>query len=130
MQIYNDNIERDTLENENFRKVIFTGKNSQLVLMSILPGEEIGEEVHNVDQFFRFESGSGKAIVDGKEYLVEDGSAVLVPAGLKHNIVNTGSDPLKLYTVYAPANHIDGRIHATKADAVADEEDEDFGHSR
>jgi len=130
MSIYAENIEHETLGNDNFRKVIFTGNNSQLVLMSLLPGEEIGAEVHNVDQFFRFEAGDGKAVVDGKEYSVRDGSAILVPSGLKHNIINTGSKPLKLYTVYAPANHIDGRIHATKADAMADQEDEDFGHSR
>ena len=124
-----DNIEKLTLENTFFRKVIFTAAHSQLVLMSLLPGEDIGMEVHHVDQFFRFEAGSGKSIVDGVEYPVTDGTALLVPAGAEHNIVNTGSESLKLYTVYAPANHIDGRIHKTKADAVADVEDEKFGEN-
>jgi mannose-6-phosphate isomerase-like protein (cupin superfamily) len=95
--------------------------------MSLLPGEDIGAEVHHVDQFFRFEAGEGKAVIDGREYPVGNGIAVLVPAGSEHNIINTGSESLKLYTVYAPANHIDGRVHHTKADAVADTEDEEAG---
>lgn len=125
---YFENIEEATLENNNFRKVAFTGPHSQVVLMSLLPGEDIGNEVHHVDQFFRIEGGEGKAIVDGEEFGVSDGSAVLVPEGLEHNFINTGDTPLKLYTIYSPVNHIDGRVHATKADALADTEDEEFGH--
>ncbi|MFA6295163.1 MAG: cupin domain-containing protein [Candidatus Paceibacterota bacterium] len=122
------NIEQLTLDNSCFRQVLYTAPHSQLVLMSLLPGEEIGAEVHHkVDQFFRFERGQGKVVVDGKEYPVTDGSALLVPAGLEHNIINTGSESLKLYTVYSPANHIDGRVHETKADAIADDADEKFG---
>jgi len=127
MKPYHSNIEKLTLENTDFRRVLYTAPHSQLVLMSILPGEDIGTEVHHVDQFFRFEAGEGKSIIDGQEFLVKDGDVVLVPAGAKHNFINTGTVPLKLYTVYAPANHIDGRIHHTKADAVADVEDEKFG---
>jgi mannose-6-phosphate isomerase-like protein (cupin superfamily) len=124
---YCENIEKLTLENAYFRQVLYTAEHSQIVLMSLLPGEDIGAEVHHVDQFFRFERGEGKAIIDGKEYALKDGTALLVPAGANHNILNTGTMPMKLYTVYAPANHIDGRIHKTKADAMADEEDEKFG---
>jgi mannose-6-phosphate isomerase-like protein (cupin superfamily) len=120
-------IEKLTLENTYFRQVLYTAEHSQIVLMSLLPGEDIGAEVHHVDQFFRFERGEGKAIIDGKEYALKDGTALLVPAGANHNILNTGMTPMKLYTVYAPANHIDGRIHKTKADAQADTEDEKFG---
>jgi mannose-6-phosphate isomerase-like protein (cupin superfamily) len=122
-----DAIEKHTLENEDFRRVLYTAKHSQIVLMSLSPGEDIGEEVHHVDQFLRFEAGEGMSIIDGKEYHVSDGSAVLVPAGARHNIVNTGHESLKLYTLYAPPNHIDGRVHHTKADAEADVEDEEFG---
>jgi mannose-6-phosphate isomerase-like protein (cupin superfamily) len=129
MKIYNSNIESDTINNTNFRKVVATGTYSQVVLMSLLPGEDIGMEIHeHVDQFFRFEKGQGKVVVDSKELEVSDGSAILVPAGSNHNVINTGSNPLKFYTIYSPANHIDGRIHATKADAIADMEDEEFGH--
>ena len=120
-------IEKLTMENAYFRQVLYTAEHSQIVLMSLLPGEDIGAEVHHVDQFFRFERGEGKAIIDGKEYALKDGTALLVPAGANHNILNTGTTPMKLYTVYAPANHIDGRIHKTKADAQADTEDEKFG---
>lgn len=96
--------------------------------MSLLPGEEIGVETHQkVDQFFRFEKGEGKAIVNGVEYKVEDGTVLLVPSGLEHNIINTGNEALKLYTLYSPANHIDGRIHKTKDEAFQDIEDEKFG---
>lgn len=119
---YITNIEKDTLENENFRKVLYTAKNSQLVLMSLLPGEEIGEEVHELDQFLRIESGTGQAILDGETEDIEDGSAIVVPQGTKHNIINTGDEPMKLYTVYSPPNHMDGTIHKTKADAEANEE--------
>ena len=124
---YCENIEKLTLENTDFRRVLYTAQHCQLVLMSLLPGEDIGAEVHHVDQFFRFEAGEGRAIVDGQEYLIRDGTALLVPAGANHNILNTGSKPMKLYTVYAPANHIDGRIHKTKSEAIIDAEDEKFG---
>ena len=124
---FTENIEQLTVENEYFRQVLYTGQHSQVVLMSIEPGDDIGEEIHHVDQFLRFEKGEGKSIIDGVEYSVTDGSAVLVPAGARHNILNTGTGALKLYTVYAPPNHIDGRVHHTKADAVADIEDEEFG---
>jgi mannose-6-phosphate isomerase-like protein (cupin superfamily) len=114
-------IEKDTLANENFRQVLYTGKHSQLVLMSLLPNEEIGMEVHpDNDQFFRFEQGAGKVIIDGNEYEVTDGDAIIVPAGANHNVINTSStDSLKLYTIYSPAHHQDGIIRATKAEAEA-----------
>lgn len=117
-----ENIEKSTLENENFRKVLYTGKHSQLVLMCLAPNEEIGMEVHqDNDQFFRFEKGQGKVIIDGNEYEVKDGSAVVVPAGAEHNIINTSAtDRLSLYTIYSPAHHKDGVIRATKAEAEAD----------
>lgn len=117
------NIEQATLENDNFRKVLYTSKHSQLVLMSLKPGEEIGMEVHpDNDQFFRFESGQGKVVIDGNEYMVQDGSAVVVPAGAQHNVVNASdSDDLKLYTIYSPAHHKDGIVRATKAEAEANE---------
>lgn len=117
-------IEKDTLENSNFRKVLFTGKFSQLVVMSLKAGEEIGSEVHNnIDQFFRFEGGVGKVVIDGKDYEVKDGDAVIVPAGAEHNVVNTGSEDLKLYTIYSPAEHPEGTVHATHAEAMAAEEE-------
>ncbi len=123
MKGYIANIEKLTLENTTFRKVLYTGKHSQLVLMSLKPNEEIGEEVHHLDQFIRCESGEGKAILDGAEHALSDGFAVLVPAGAKHNIINTSStSDLKLYTLYAPAEHKDGTVHQTKADALALEE--------
>ncbi len=129
MTHYLANIEEETLGNDDFRKVIFTGANSQLVLMSLATGEEIGEEVHkNVDQFFRIEDGLGKVVIDGEEYPVWSDFAFVIPAGTKHNVINTGDTPLKLYTLYSPANHIDGRVHKTKAEALADVEDEKFGH--
>ncbi|HOK20975.1 MAG TPA: cupin domain-containing protein [Candidatus Paceibacterota bacterium] len=112
-------IEKDTLENENFRKVLYTAQHCQLVLMSLQPNEEIGMEVHpDNDQFFRFEKGTGKVIIDGNEYNVTDGDAIIVPAGAEHNVINTSSDePLKLYTIYAPPHHQDGVVRATKAEA-------------
>lgn len=123
MKGYIDNIEQRTTENTNFRQVLYTGKHSQLVLMAIGAGEDIGMEMHSdVDQFFRFEEGDGKVIIDGVEHSVTNGTAVIVPAGAQHNVINTGSSPLKLYTVYSPANHKDGTVHATKADALADNE--------
>ena len=120
---YHVNIEDLTLQNNNFRQVLFTGQHSQLVLMSLLPGEDIGMEVHaHVDQFFRFESGEGKVIIDGEEFVVGDGMAVIVPAGSEHNIINTSATAaLKLYTLYSPANHPDGTIHKTRAEAMAAE---------
>ncbi|MFA6339152.1 MAG: cupin domain-containing protein [Candidatus Paceibacterota bacterium] len=122
MKGYVENIEKLSLENENFRKVLYTAKNSQLVLMSLKPNEDIGEEVHQLDQFLRCESGEGKAVLNGVEHIISDGFAVVVPAGTRHNIINTSSDkPMKLYTLYSPPNHRDGVIHQTKADAEADE---------
>ena len=117
------NIERDTLENENYRKVLYTSEYSQLVLMSLKPGEEIGMEVHpDNDQFFRIEKGQGKCIIDGNEYDLEDGVAIVVPAGSQHNVINVSdSDELKLYTIYSPAHHKDGIVRATKAEAEAQE---------
>lgn len=114
-------IEQKTIANTNFRQVLYTGKYMQLVLMSLKPGEDIGEEVHaTVDQFFRIESGEAKFVIDGEEHLAKDGDVVIVPAGSLHNVINTSADKeLKLYTIYAPANHPDGTIHATKADALA-----------
>jgi mannose-6-phosphate isomerase-like protein (cupin superfamily) len=124
MKGYIANIEDVTKENENFRKVLYTGKNSQLVVMSIRPGEEIGEEVHELDQFIRVEDGKGKVILDEVEHEIEDDWAVVIPAGAKHNVVNTGEEPLKLYTIYSPPEHIDQKIHITKEDALSDKEDE------
>lgn len=123
MKGYVANIEKDTLENSNFRKVLYTSKHSQLVLMSLKPKEDIGMEIHNDnDQFFRFESGHGKCIIDGNEYEVSDGFAVVVPAGAEHNIINTSdTEELKMYTIYSPAHHKDGIIRVTKEDAVANE---------
>lgn len=122
MKGFHSNIEQDTLANENFRKVLYTGKHSQLVLMSLAPSEEIGMEVHtDNDQFFRIEKGEGKCIIDGNEYAISDGSAIVVPAGAEHNVINTsGSEALKLYTIYSPAHHKDGIVRATKAEAEAD----------
>ena len=125
MKGYKSNIEELTLNNENFRQVVYTAPYSQLVLMNLKPGEEIGEEVHGGDQFFRFESGAGQVVLNGAEQAVRDGNAVVVPAGLKHNVVNTGSEPLKLYTIYSLPHHKDGTIHATKEAALADHEEFD-----
>ncbi|MFA5736721.1 MAG: cupin domain-containing protein [Candidatus Paceibacterota bacterium] len=120
---FNSNIESATRDNRNFRQVLYTGKHSQLVLMSLETGEEIGEEVHDkIDQFFRFEEGRGKVIIDSREYDVRDGSAVIVPAGAKHNVINTGSGDLKLYTIYSPAEHRDGVTKRTKEEAMEKEE--------
>ncbi|HAZ29769.1 TPA: cupin domain-containing protein [candidate division WWE3 bacterium] len=120
MQGYHANIEDLTLANEFFRKVLFTGPNSQLVLMALQPGEEIGREVHqDHDQFFRFEQGAGKVEVDGSKFQVSDGLAVVVPAGAWHNVINTGKQILKLYTIYSPPEHKDGTVHKTKAEALA-----------
>jgi len=123
MKGYTTNIEKDTLENNNFRKVLYTGKHSQLVLMSLAPKEEIGMEVHEEnDQFFRFEKGQGKCIIDGNEYELGDGVAIVVPAGAQHNIINTSdTEELKLYTIYSPAHHKDGIVRATKEEAEGNE---------
>lgn len=122
MKGYNANIEKDAIENTNFRKVLYTGKHSQLVLMSLKPNEEIGMEVHtDNDQFFRFEKGQGKCIINGNEYELKDGSVIVVPAGAEHNVINTsGTEDLKLYTIYSPAHHKDGVVRATKAEAEVD----------
>ena len=127
MKGFVSNIEKDTLENDNFRKVVYTSKHSQLVLMKLSPSEEIGMEVHpDNDQFFRFEKGQGKCIIDGNEYDVKDGTAVVVPAGSQHNVINVSTtDDLKLYTIYSPAHHKDGIVRATKAEAEANEEEFD-----
>jgi mannose-6-phosphate isomerase-like protein (cupin superfamily) len=121
MKGFNANIEKETLENNNFRKVLYTGKHSQLVLMSLKPQEEIGMEVHpDNDQFFRFEKGEGKCIIDGHEYALADGSAIVVPAGAEHNIINVSATAdLKLYTIYSPAHHKDGIVRATKEEATS-----------
>jgi len=126
--VYVGNIEEVTEQNSNFRKVVFTGHHLQLVAMSLKPGEDIGEEVHpKVDQFFRIEKGEGKVIMDGQEQMFTEGFAIVVPSGTYHNIVNTSStEDLKLYTIYTPANHIDGIVHVTKEDALNDKEDEAF----
>jgi mannose-6-phosphate isomerase-like protein (cupin superfamily) len=117
------NIEKMSIENDNFRKVLYTAKNCQLVLMSLAPGEDIGEEIHELDQFLRVESGNGKAVLDDVEHAIGDGSAIVVPAGTKHNIMNTSPDsPMKLYTLYAPPEHMDGVVRRTKAEAMANEE--------
>ena len=122
---YVGKIEELTLQNDYFRQVIFTAPHSQLVLMSLNPNEEIGEETHvNVDQFFRIEQGEGKVVLNGEEHIFSDGFAIVVPAGTRHNVINTSSDKkLKLYTIYSPANHKDGTIHKTKEEAMADEND-------
>lgn len=125
MKGYVANIEDATKENENFRKVLYTAKHSQLVVMSIPPKEEIGMEVHELDQFIRIEEGKGKAILDGVEHEIKDDFAIVIPAGTQHNVVNTSeTEPLKLYTIYSPPEHRDGVVHATKADAMADKTDE------
>ena len=116
------NIEDIAVKNKDFRQVLYTAKNSQLVIMALKPKEEIGMEVHKLDQFFRVEEGSGEAVLDGVRTLISAGFAVLVPAGTNHNIINTGSVPLKLYTLYAPPNHRDGVVHHTRAEAEADNE--------
>ncbi|MFA6427411.1 MAG: cupin domain-containing protein [Candidatus Magasanikbacteria bacterium] len=127
MKGYKQNIENATLSNNNFRHVLYTGKHSQLVVMSLKPLEEIGMEVHaENDQFFRFEQGDGKVIIDGNEYAVSDGDAVIVPAGAEHNIINVSeTEYLKMYTIYSPAHHRDGTVHETKEKAVTDDEEFD-----
>ena len=116
------NIEDIATKNADFRQVLYTAKNCQLVVMSLKPGEEIGMELHHLDQFFRVEAGTGEAILDGVHTKISPGFAILVPAGTNHNFVNTGNAPLKLYTLYAPPNHKDGTVHHTRADAEKDNE--------
>jgi mannose-6-phosphate isomerase-like protein (cupin superfamily) len=122
-----DNIEKLTIENGDFRRVLYTGANLQLVLMTLKPGEEIGEEVHDDrDQFFRFEAGRGEVLIDGARHEVKDDDAVVVPAGARHNVRNTGAEALQLYTLYGPPEHRDGVIHKTKADAERDHDADHF----
>ena len=123
---YTDNIEDRTLENSNFRKVLYTGKFMQLVVMSLKPGEDIGEEVHEtVDQFFRVEKGEAKVVMNGEETLLTDDMVAIVPAGTLHNVINTSMDmDLKLYTIYAPANHPENTVHGTREEAMIAEEHE------
>jgi mannose-6-phosphate isomerase-like protein (cupin superfamily) len=127
MKGFKSNIEKDTLSNSDFRRVLYTGKNSQLVLMNLRPGEEIGEEAHEtIDQFFRFEKGEGIVSIDGIKRNVTDGDAVVVPAGARHNVINTSkTTELKLYTIYSPPEHQDGTVRKTKADALAKPEEFD-----
>ncbi len=127
MKGYHANIEELTLKNENFRQVLYTGKNTQLVLMSLLPNQDIGMEVHpENDQFFRFETGQGLVIIDGTEYPVADGSAIVVPAGSQHNIINTSAtEKLKLYTLYSPPHHKDQIVRLTKEEAEANDQEFD-----
>lgn len=127
MKGYQANIEKDTLKNTDFRRVLYTGKYSQLVLMSLKPGEEIGEEIHgNIDQFFRFEEGEGVVVIDHVKHVVGDGVAVIVPAGALHNVINTSKrESLKLYTIYSPPEHQDKVVRQTKADALAEPEEFD-----
>ncbi|MGP6085619.1 cupin domain-containing protein [Antarctobacter jejuensis] len=123
MKGFADNIEKLTLDNADFRQVLYTGQNLQLVLMTLQPGEEIGEEIHDDrDQFFRFEAGVGEVLIDGTANRVKADDGVIVPAGAKHNVVNTGSEPLRLYTIYGPPEHLDGTVHKTKAEADASHE--------
>ncbi len=122
MKGYITNIEEETLKNTDYRRVLYTAKNSQLVLMNVRPGEEIGEEVHHLDQFIRFEQGKAKVILDGVEHMAEADYAIVIPAGTKHNVINAGDEDLKLYTVYSPPEHRDGTVHATKEDSLKQEE--------
>lgn len=119
MKGFTANIEKETLQNNNFRKVLYTAKHSQIVLMSLQPKEEIGLETHEEnDQFFRIEAGKGKCIIDGNEYVIKDGDAIIVPAGAKHNVINTSdTEALKLYTIYSPPNHKDAIVRKTKEEA-------------
>lgn len=122
MNGYYTHLEKATLENTDFRRVLYTAKNSQLVLMSLKAGEEIGAEIHELDQFIRVESGKGKAVMNGQEHELADGDAIVIPAGVDHNVINTGGTELKLYTVYSPPEHQDGVVRVTKAEAEASEE--------
>lgn len=121
MKGYVANIEEKTAQNEYFRQVLFTATHSQLVVMALAPGEEIGMEVHpDHDQFIRFEKGAGKVIMDGEESAVSDGYAVVIPAGTQHNVINTSAEVMKLYTIYTPPEHKDGTVHKTKQEAMSE----------
>jgi mannose-6-phosphate isomerase-like protein (cupin superfamily) len=122
MKGFVQDIESLAVKSDDFRRVLYTAKNCQLVLMSLKAGEEIGAEVHTLDQFFRVEEGTGEAVLDGARTAIRAGFAVVVPAGANHNIINTGGVPLKLYTIYAPPNHRDGVVHHTREEAEADNE--------
>jgi mannose-6-phosphate isomerase-like protein (cupin superfamily) len=122
MKGFAQDIEDIAVKNQEFRRVLYTAKNCQLVVMAIEPRGEIGAEVHTLDQFFRVEEGTGEAVLDGVRTAIRAGFAVVVPAGMNHNIINTGSVPLKLYTIYAPPNHRDGVVHHTREEAEADDE--------
>lgn len=122
MKGFVQDIEGIAVKNDDFRQVLYTAENCQLVVMALKPTEEIGAEVHTLDQFFRVEEGTGEAVLDGVRTVISAGFAVLVPAGANHNIINTGSVPMKLYTIYSPPNHRDGVIHHTRAEAEADNE--------
>jgi mannose-6-phosphate isomerase-like protein (cupin superfamily) len=127
MKGYVENIEQATLANDDFRRVVYTGRNLQLVLMTLQPGDEIGEEVHeDIDQFFRVEEGRGTIYIDGLANPIEDDFAAIVPAGARHNVVNSGDEPLRLYTLYSPPEHKDGTIHQDKAQAERDHENDHF----
>ena len=124
MKGYIQNIEKETLENTNFRKILYTGRYSQLVVMHLHPGEDIGEEVHGLDQFLRIEEGDGVAILDGVETEVHDDFAIIVPAGTRHNVKNTSADrAMQIYTIYSPPEHREGTVHPTKTDAMNDAHD-------
>jgi len=116
------NIEKITERNQNFRQVLYTAKHSQLVVMSLKTGEDIGEEIHDLDQFIRIEEGEGKVILDGVEHLIEDGSAIVIPEGTKHNVINTSDEEMKLYSIYSPPHHRDKVVHVTKEEAMTDDE--------
>jgi mannose-6-phosphate isomerase-like protein (cupin superfamily) len=127
MKGYHDDIEKQTAGNDDFRRVLYTGKHLQLVLMTLKPGEEIDSEVHrDRDQFFRFEEGEGTVTIDDNSYKVVDGSGIIVPAGSRHNVSNTGSEPLKLYTLYGPPEHKDGVVQSTKEEADERHHDEEW----
>jgi mannose-6-phosphate isomerase-like protein (cupin superfamily) len=127
MRGYVDDVQRATLDNEDFRRVLYTGAHLQLVAMTLQPGEEIGEEVHDDrDQFFRFEAGTGEVVINGTPSTVEDDYGVIVPAGARHNVRNTGDAPLKLYTLYGPPEHKDGTVHKNRAQAEADHDNDHF----
>lgn len=122
MKGYINNIEKITLENTDFRRVLYTSKNSQLVVMSLKPGEEIGSEVHDLDQFIRIEIGQGEVVIDGVTHTIQDDYAIVIPEGAEHNVINTGSKDMKLYTVYSPPEHREGIVHSAKNDDMNDDE--------
>lgn len=124
MQGFVTNLDKTTKENENFRKVLYTARHSQLVVMSLKPGEDIGEEIHELDQFIKVEQGKGKAVLDGKESEIRDGFGVIIPAGARHNIINSSEGEMRLYTVYSPPEHKDGTIHTRKADVIEEHYDQ------